>query len=104
MENALVMNGRTTALRVENLVPKGSTFTAENLPAADRHGTQTDRMFTLRLAAHAVQWRSAVAFSWAKNGETPIQVKLEQAGDTWTFIAGDRREILDWKKAATPTF
>jgi hypothetical protein len=103
-ENALVVNGRTTALWVENLVPQGSTFTAENLPAADRHGTQTDRMFTLRLATHAAQWRSAVALSWAKNGGNPVRVKLEQAGDTWTFIAGDRREILDWKKAAAPAF
>lgn len=58
---------------------------------------QKSEMFAIRMKSTRSQWRNAVALSWADINEKPVEVSLRKQKDIWTFTAGDRRIMLNWK-------
>lgn len=93
--NAFVCAGPKAALRIEPLTTDGVQATAEIVNGEDRNAKPFP-MYTVREQTNKAQWRNATALSWCPAGQQPVQVKLQQSGDTWTFTAGDWHVTFVW--------
>jgi len=95
-DQGFLFETKQSALRVEPLTPDGTVISAEDVNAADRHGADTDKMFTIRLHRTAKEWRNAVALSWCKAGQQPKKITLDIKDDVWKFSAAGRTIDLNW--------
>lgn len=95
-ENAFIIRGEQTVLRLEPLTNEDVRIAAEDVAGEGRHGEKDWSMFTVRLSMEQSQWRNAVALSWAMANEKPVKVILHTDGDIWTFATGDRAVVLNW--------
>ncbi|MFA6546435.1 MAG: heparinase II/III family protein, partial [Limisphaerales bacterium] len=93
---AFLFQTKRSTLRIDPLTPDHVALSAEDVAAADRHGGQTDKMFTVRMSANTKAWRNVVALSWAAAGRQPKKVSIESKGDAWQLSAGGRSVKLDW--------
>jgi uncharacterized membrane protein len=78
------------------LTPDGTSISAEDVSAADRHGADKEKMFTVRLNHTGKEWRNAMALSWCKAGQQPKKVTLDVKGDAWKFSTGGQTIELNW--------
>ncbi len=92
----LFQTGQST-LRLDPLTPGDARLSAEDITAADRHGADKQKLFTVRLNQQAGTWRNAVALTWCAAGNQPKKVTLETQGEVWQFTAGGRTVKLDWR-------
>jgi len=96
---AFLFQTKRSRLRLEPLTLDSTAASAEEIPAADRHGSKNDTLFTVRLSQKAPSWRNAVALSWSPSATPPKKVNLKVEGEVWQFSAGDRSVKLDWREA-----
>jgi Heparinase II/III-like protein len=94
---AFVFQTKQSTMRLDLLTPDHVTFSAEEIAAADRHGDDTGKLFTVRLAQKAEVWRNVVALTWCSAGHQPDKVAIESQGDVWRFSLGSRTAKLDWR-------
>ena len=96
--DAFLMQGKKALLRVDPLTPQGVTVSDPVLETLGKEpGDKPFTLYTIRLQTMRAKWRNAVAFSWSKVTGEPVRVTVQEKGDTWTFTAGGRTVILDWK-------
>ena len=94
---AFLFQTKQSILRLDLLTPDQVTFSAEEVEAADRHGDDKEKLFTVRLGRKTEAWRNVVALTWCGAGRQPRKVIIESKGDVWQFSAGDRTVKLDWQ-------
>ena len=93
---AFVFETKRSILRLDPLTTDQVDLSAEDVAAADRHGSDTDRMFTIRLRKSGQQWRNAVALTWNGASQSPKKVAVKTNGNVWQFSIGERTVMMDW--------
>ncbi len=96
--SSFIMRGEKSVLMLDPLTREGVGVTESVIDALPKgEGDDVIPMYTIRLTTSGSVWRNAVALSWSELDTVPVRVRLDRAGETWTFLTGGRSVEFDWR-------
>lgn len=89
--NVFVIRGEKASLRIEPLTYEGISVTEKKIVTIPKEENDKDGdLYTISFNNKQSQWLQITALSWAHANETPMRIKMTEAGDTYTFFVGNR--------------
>jgi len=88
-------HGRNTLFQIDPLTPSGVNVRAEMMTAEHDSGRLAP-LNSVRLSKNGRKWRNATALTWSEKGGSPVNIKVREDGDVWTFETGSSTVTLNW--------